>query len=832
MADSKLTPQDLESLSEFLRLQEKLRAETKEYSESWSDVQRKIVASINPVTNLQKKINKLSEERIKIEGKLKDLEQYKTIIHDDVYKEIQKSYIQELKNNTQKQKSLEKQNSMHLLIYDTVKKMVELYNQYDKLLSDNAKLQGTNKDEIDAQYSAIQKINKSTDVNRLSNQEILATITEIRKEYSAIAGEALVKIADGSAAIARSTGLSVTESSKFFQTMAEIAGASLQSQKNMEGVANLAAKAAGVPLGVVIKDVANASANVRLIFKGNTTELIKQAAELRKIGSSLDSAAKSAESLLNFESSVGAELKASALLGKNVNFNESRRLFFAGKTAEAEKALQTELRKVGDLDKLKYFQKKALAELTGKDFSELQKMETTRKSLLEAEQEFPELAQQRRDAEAEFAKYQKSASEKRKEELATLLKKQVAETQSKQLEEARAEALNNIGKILKPVGDIITKIQLLILRFIGGITNFSDNWGKITVAVVAGAISIYGAFKLLKSGLTGLLEFAAKGLDKLGESLGSGIGKGLKQLGGGIRSMANSLDKVKPAQIVKMAVILGIITLAVFGLAKAFSMLKDVSGEQMMAFTASLVILGATLLIFGAALIFPPLQLGFILFAAGMLAIGLAAMEFGFAMKMAGPAVESIGETLTSLADTIGGVIVKAFDTMLSVFTALPEVIASVAVGLVTIANIGFFKLSRAAAGIAALSLSIKSLGENLVNLQVDRFAGLVSQVMMLSESAEGLAFAVNSLKELSGIELPKLDMDLNGSENLLKMSELKEKQTNELKTGMDEVVKKLDTLTSLMANGGIAVNIDGQLVSRQLATTRYRSGGFAQATS
>jgi len=45
-------------------------------------------------------------------------------------------------------------------------------------------------------------------------------------------------------------------------------------------------------------------------------------------------------------------------------------------------------------------------------------------------------------------------------------------------------------------------------------------------------------------------------------------------------------------------------------------------------------------------------------------------------------------------------------------------------------------------------------------------------------------------------------------------------------------VAQKIDNLANVMINGGIAVNIDGQLVSRTLSTTAYRSGGFGQSTT
>ena len=251
-----------------------------------------------------------------------------------------------------------------------------------------------------------------------------------------------------------------------------------------------------------------------------------------------------------------------------------------------------------------------------------------------------------------------------------------------------------------------------------------------------------------------------------------------------------------------------------------------------MTFTKAIVILGVSLAILGAVMLIPGIQVGVFAFAVALGIVSLAAIGFAKAIQMVTPSLALIGEILTSLGKIVGGVIIKAFDTMLSVFQSLPGVIASVALGLVTIANIGFFKLSKAAAGVSALSSSIKSLGESLVNLQVDRFAGLVSQIMILSESADGLVFAVNSLKELSNIELPKLDMDFKGVETFSKTNDVKEKQTSELKAGLEVVAQKIEILTSMMANGGISVNLDGQRVTAALATTNLKSGGFGQATT
>lgn len=819
------------SISEAIKSLEKLRGDTQSYAETWNDVGKKIKNALNPINSFNKSIEESQKKQIALQVEINKLEKKVRpgVLDSNSLK------LKGAKDQLEVEKAIEKKKQIQVqmikLAIDGVKKLLQYYNEYDKLLSENAKLQSTSKDEIDSQYESIQVLNSTYSKYRISNQEVLASVSALRKNYDAISGKALVKIAEGSAAISRATGLSVEESSKFFETMSEIGNTSLQSQKNMEGIANLAAKAAGVPLGRVIKDVANASNNVRLIFKGNTTELIKQAAELRKIGTNLDAAAKSAESLLNFESSIGAELKLSALLGKNINFNESRRLFFAGKTLEAEKALQKEIETVGDLDNLNYLQRKALAEATGKEFAELQKIQTQKKSLLEAEREYPELAKQRLDAERDLASIQKSSSEQRKEELALMLKQQIAETQLKQLEQARAEIFNNIGRIIKPITDKIMELQLGILRVVGSLTNVGDDSTKLSLIIMGGVTAIIGSFLLLQKGASAAASALSKGIGKTASSVGTGVGNGLSNAAQGIGRFGKVLAGFPMAAIGKLALIMGILTVSVIGLAYAFSLLGNTSAGQILAFSAALVILGTSLALAGALMTGPQI-VGIYLFAGALVVLGIAAMELGFAMKLAAPAIESIGKTLTILASIAGGVIVKAFDTMLSVFQSLPGVITSIASSLVTITNIGFTKLTTSAAGVTALSSSIKSLGENLINFPISQLTNIVSELSILSQSAEGLSLAIRSLKDLSGIDLPSLDMDVKGTENLLKSTEAKEKQTTELKEGLAIVAQKIEVLTSLMANGGIGINLDGQRLNAALSKTNYRSGGFGQSTT
>ena len=836
-------------------------------SKSADEFGKKIAGAIDPATYFQKTINKTAEEyeklrtnglkfeQIQLEATenaafyTKQLEEQQKVVAskgktataaDEAKLEVLGKEVVKLKaiaadagrnvEETQKQlKSKQQELGLHSAILAIYSTMMSLAGDYDKLLSDTAKAQGTTKDEINEQYGAIQKVNTGLSSNLASNQEILAGVTATRKEYALNVSQ-LAAIGKEAANISRLTGLSADEAVKFQTSLAEISGTSLATQEAMTVVAAKAAEAFDVPMGQVMRDVANASASVRTIFKGNSAELIIQAAEARKLGTSLDGMAKSAESLLNFETSIGAELKASALLGQSLNFNESRRLAFSGDLIGAEKALQLEIEKVGDLDKLNYNQRKALAEATGKDFGELQKIQTQKKNLLEAEREFPEIAEKMRKSQEQLNQLKKSGPDQRREELRLLLEQKTAETELGKLTQAKQAALLNIGKLLQPLYEIIMSITTGFYKFIAVITSFENPLGKWAASGVVAVGLLVGSFFLLKLGIAKVLDFLGNALAKSVESVGVGIGKGVGAIGNGLLRLAVGLRAISFGGIAKLALLFVVLTGAAIGLAYAMSLLGTTSATQMIGFAVAMGLMLGMLVLMApaiAALMASGVGEALLIFLG---ALAIEAVLVGAALRLAAPAIESVSKAFVTLVTVIGGVITKAFDTMLGVFTALPGVMDSVASGLMVIANIGFFKLTRAAAGVATVSAAIFDLGKSLSSFPVTQLTSITTQLMAISEAASGIGEAVTSLKQLSGIQLPTIDIGGLAAVSL-PGSDGKKEENSEIKAGLEALGAKFDALTNMMASGGIVVNLDGTKVNNALARSASTRGAYGQAT-
>jgi len=80
----------------------------------------------------------------------------------------------------------------------------------------------------------------------------------------------------------------------------------------------------GINFRGVMDDVSTASTALTISLGGSTDELAKASLNARKLGINLKQAEAIAESLLDFESSIEAELEAELLTGQNLNFEKAR----------------------------------------------------------------------------------------------------------------------------------------------------------------------------------------------------------------------------------------------------------------------------------------------------------------------------------------------------------------------------------------------------------------------------------------------------------------------------------------------------------------------------
>ena len=121
----------------------------------------------------------------------------------------------------------------------------------------------------------------------------------------------------------------------------------------------------------VLAEVAQISGQLAVQYKNNPKLLAQAVIQAQLLGLNLEQAAKQADTLLNFETSIENELKAELLTGKALNFERARALALQGKSAEAAAELMKEAGGLAEFQNLNVLQQRALAESVGLTANEM-----------------------------------------------------------------------------------------------------------------------------------------------------------------------------------------------------------------------------------------------------------------------------------------------------------------------------------------------------------------------------------------------------------------------------------------------------------------------------
>lgn len=242
---------------------------------------------------------------------------------------------------------------------------------------------------------AIVKQNKELGFSRIANKQISDLSTEIYENYVAFgvtledvlkSTTALTKtfgqsftltsgIADDLALFESRLGVSAESSATFLDNLGAVAGDVKSSSTDSILFAKQISEAAGVPLNDLMKEAAESSGELATFSGQSGTNILKAAANAKLLGVSLNSFVGASSKSLNFQSSIQAELKASVLLGKNLNLQALRRASFNKDIVGVEREVLNITKRVGDLRKLDPIQMNALAEATGLTAEELLKIQ-------------------------------------------------------------------------------------------------------------------------------------------------------------------------------------------------------------------------------------------------------------------------------------------------------------------------------------------------------------------------------------------------------------------------------------------------------------------------
>ena len=139
--------------------------------------------------------------------------------------------------------------------------------------------------------------------------------------------------------------------------------------------------------GKVLADIAENSKLFAEFGQDGGENIARAAVAARRLGLDLGSVAAIADSLLDFETSIGSEMEASMLIGKQLNFNKARELALSGDLVGAAQDVVSQIGGQAELEQMNVIQRRAVADSIGVSVEELSRLAGGKMTLEDASED-------------------------------------------------------------------------------------------------------------------------------------------------------------------------------------------------------------------------------------------------------------------------------------------------------------------------------------------------------------------------------------------------------------------------------------------------------------
>lgn len=456
--------------------------------------------------------------------------------------------------------------------------------------------------------------------------------------------------------------------------------------------------------GVVMQDVLNTSDDIALSLGNSDEAITKAAASARGLGLSLEKVDDIANSLMDFETSIGYELEAQLLTGKDINLAKAREYALTNNLAGLSEELKNNGASAAEFANMGRVAQEGLAKALGMSRTELAKsimMQETAKNLTDDERA--------------------AAMGVTVEQLKQMDIQQKIETSLAKLAQAFAPILDVVVSLVDALMLVITPVAKLIAMVVGNpigkyllLAVVAANFLGVAVSGVGKAFG--SMYKLGAQAITGLIGLFKKGglssaLGGLKSKLTGGFNQGSTGMGASSpwspgkkpgpdpSSMTGGFSKINTADLIKGAAAMAIAAVGIYAFAKAIQELEKVQKWDRVAiglglFAGSMIALGFAMNLAAPALaVSTPILLGF---GASILLLGA-----GIGLAAAG---------MSMFVDSISKLTMDSVEPILLLGPAL----FGIAAGLMAVGTAGLLSLPGlgALAVVSKIAPSIVSAGE------------------------------------------------------------------------------------------------------------------------
>lgn len=443
--------------------------------------------------------------------------------------------------------------------------VIHLLGEVDGEISKIGKEFGISRKEADHLHHSTIDLANEMQVVGVNSEQVLAGVKLISEAMGGI--DIAHQLHEGNAAAKQLVKDATLLTEKFGMSADEVKNIHTLSTITGKSMGQLTMEATTLGKGLMtnkeaMKTLASIPKSVAIAFKGGTQELIKAAQKAKMLGMELGRTQEIGDGMLNIEESLGKEMEARALTGRNLNLDAARMLALQGDTAGLQDEILKQAGSMEEFQKMNRIQQKAFADAMGMTVDEMTGMLSS--------------AQKLKDIGMDSAKAEdlqsKNAEELRKIMADTSNEKQKAyiEELAKQKESASIqERMNNIMKKLQEkLSAILTPLLEIVHGFLDSATA-GDNLNGMIDGIVGSVKMIIPLISTVAGMFFGIVGAV------------SSIVKFFQKFNGSTKDAAGNIKPVE-AGFGNVLLILGAIGSYFFGsklLAKGMDMLKDKAAD-------------------------------------------------------------------------------------------------------------------------------------------------------------------------------------------------------------------------------------------------------------
>jgi len=389
--------------------------------------------------------------------------------------------------------------------------------ELDSHISEVGKTFGVSRKEAAELHHQTVEIANDMNLVGLNSKEVLSGIKATSEVLGGLSAPALFK--QDNPAIKQLVKDTTVLTEKFGMSNEEVASLHSLSVMTGKSMGELTMETSTLNKGLfsskdALKMMASLPKSVVVAFKGGTQELIKAAAKAKMLGMELGKVQDIGDGMLDIEASLGKEMEARALTGKDLNLDAARYFALTGDVASLQDEILNQAGSLEEFQNMNRIQQKSFADAMGMSVDEMTNMLTNAQKLKDIGMSSARAEElQAKNAEELNAIAAKTGDEKQKSYIQELAKQKEVATAQQRLQDVISKIQEKLQSFLTPVVEFVHSLLdgAAAGEKVGGIFGTIGTIFEWVKKIVGGIFTVIGgilsvAWELLSAVVTPIFQ--------------------------------------------------------------------------------------------------------------------------------------------------------------------------------------------------------------------------------------------------------------------------------------------------------------------------------------